>query len=157
MISFARISHQPSNISLSTTYIPANVLSFDKGGFDFGEYERISPKIRWGLKKVKQKPSKPPFTFASLLFIATARKNKLLCSSLALTATLIREASLGAENEIRKRPLRSAVAAVEKGRLCESPRILRNLQRKYYLCGPLSKIYSYERDKSPRDNTCIRL
>lgn len=46
-------------------------------------------------------PSKPPFKFTSLLFVATARKNKFICSSLALIATLIREASLGAEKEIR--------------------------------------------------------
>ena len=46
-------------------------------------------------------PSKPPFKFTSLLFVATARKNKFVCSSLALIATLIREALLGAENEIR--------------------------------------------------------
>ena len=44
-------------------------------------------------------PSKPPFKFTSLLFVATARKNKFICSSLALIATLIREASLGAKNE----------------------------------------------------------
>ena len=53
-------------------------------------------------------PSKPPFKFTSLLFVATARKNKFICSSLALIATLIREASLGAENEIRcERPRNS--------------------------------------------------
>ena len=39
-------------------------------------------------------PSKPPFKFTSLLFVATARKNKFICSSLALIATLIREACL---------------------------------------------------------------
>ena len=48
-------------------------------------------------------PSKPPFKFTSLLFVATARKNKFICSSLALIATLIREALLGAENEFRHR------------------------------------------------------
>ena len=36
-------------------------------------------------------PTKPPFKFTSLLFVATARKNKFICSSLALIATLIRE------------------------------------------------------------------
>ena len=45
-------------------------------------------------------PSKPPFKFTSLLFVATARKNKFICSSLALIATLIREALLGAESVV---------------------------------------------------------
>ena len=35
-------------------------------------------------------PSKPPFKFASLLFVATARQNESICSALALIATLIR-------------------------------------------------------------------
>ena len=39
------------------------------------------------------------FKFTLLLFVATARKNKFICSSLALIAMLIREALLGAENE----------------------------------------------------------
>ena len=39
-----------------------------------------------------------PLKFTSLLFVATARKNKFICSSLALIATLIREASLGTES-----------------------------------------------------------
>ena len=38
------------------------------------------------------KPSKPPFKFASLLFVATARQNESICSALASIATLIREA-----------------------------------------------------------------
>ncbi|MBQ2415656.1 MAG: hypothetical protein II283_04425, partial [Alistipes sp.] len=54
-------------------------------------------------------PSKPPFKFTSLLFVATARKNKFICSSLALIATLIREALLGAKNKIRNE--RSQVAS----------------------------------------------
>ena len=45
-------------------------------------------------------PSKPPFKFTSLLFVATARKNKFICSSLALIAMLIREALFRVENEI---------------------------------------------------------
>ena len=54
--------------------------------------------FRGGVRDHIDNPSKPPFKFTSLLFVATARKNKFICSSLALIATLIREASLGTES-----------------------------------------------------------
>ena len=85
----------------SSRKMPANAgswLVFRSGARRIAESYPFFCAFRGRVRDHIDNPSKPPFKFTSLLFVATARKNKFICSSLALIATLIREASLIGQN-----------------------------------------------------------